>query len=400
MKEKKTPDNDPVRVLLVDDDEDAYLVIDRLFSQINGDRFNLQWTETYETALRIIEDGRHDVYLIDYFLGKRSGLDLLRKMISIGCKAPIILLTGQGSEVVAVEAMKLGIQDYLMKESLTSKDLNRSISNAIEKVSMRREIEKQQREIQTAHQEMLAQLEQARTTQKTLLPQRMPEIPGVQLTAKYAPVEQIGGDLYDVLKLGQDKLGIFLADITGHGISAALISFMVSGLFKNIAPEAESPQTALHHLNHSLYGKLPEEKYATAFYGVYEGDTHSLTFVSAGFSPGYLLRKSERMVFPLRSTGMLLGVFANSIADYQQEILPLQPGDKVFLYTDGLIESKNAFGEMFGQHRLERFLQQHTHLPIKELLEAVYAHALEYSEYSKFDDDITLIGLELEDDRK
>lgn len=121
-----------IRVLLVDDEEDDYLIIKTLLSEIEGARYDLEWMTRYDAALKAIECNEHDVYLFDYRLGERTGLELLREAISKGCNPPIILITGQGDHKVDIKAMKTGASDYLVKGEINAPLLERSIRYAIE----------------------------------------------------------------------------------------------------------------------------------------------------------------------------------------------------------------------------------------------------------------------------
>ena len=126
-------DDRPLRVLVVGDDEDDYVITRELLSQIAGRRFDLDRAASYEAALETMGRRRHDVYLLDYRLGERDGLQLLKEAIAGGCKAPIVLLTGQGDRRVDVEAMKAGATDYLVKGQIDAAVLERSIRYAVER---------------------------------------------------------------------------------------------------------------------------------------------------------------------------------------------------------------------------------------------------------------------------
>jgi PAS domain S-box-containing protein len=126
-------DDDFVKVLLVDDDEDDYVITADLLSGIPLVRFDLEWVSAYEAALEVIGRGEHDVYLVDYRLGERDGLELLQEAIKNGCNAPLILLTGQGDHEVDVQAMKAGAADFLVKGQINASLLERSIRYAIER---------------------------------------------------------------------------------------------------------------------------------------------------------------------------------------------------------------------------------------------------------------------------
>jgi signal transduction histidine kinase/HPt (histidine-containing phosphotransfer) domain-containing protein len=123
----------PIRVLLVDDDEDDYIITRDLLAEIGTKRFDLEWVTTYDAALEAIGRGEHDVYLLDYHLGSHNGLSLLREAVSNGCRAPMILLTGQGDHQVDVEAMKAGAADFMVKGRIEASTLERSIRYAIER---------------------------------------------------------------------------------------------------------------------------------------------------------------------------------------------------------------------------------------------------------------------------
>ena len=121
------------QVLLIDDSEDDYVITRDLLEDVKGVSFNLDWAPTYEDALEIINNKEHDVYFIDYYLGERTGLEILSELIQNGCKTPIIFLTGQGNHEVDLEAMKIGASDYLVKGEIDSFILERSIRYAIER---------------------------------------------------------------------------------------------------------------------------------------------------------------------------------------------------------------------------------------------------------------------------
>ncbi|MBW4546249.1 MAG: response regulator [Symplocastrum torsivum CPER-KK1] len=135
--------NDPVKVLLVDDDEDDYILTQGWFTEIEGIRFEVDWVASYEAALKAIAKNQHDVYLFDYRLGERTGLELLQEAVANGCKAPIILLTGQGDHEVDIEAMNAGAADYLEKDKLGAPLLERSIRYAIERKRAEQKISEQ-----------------------------------------------------------------------------------------------------------------------------------------------------------------------------------------------------------------------------------------------------------------
>lgn len=130
-----------LRILIVDDDEDDFVVAQSLLSQIKGQQFEVEWAASYEDGLEAIRRGQHDVYLLDFRLGARDGLQLLREAIANGSKSPMILLTGQGDHAVDVEAMRAGALDYLVKGRIDSALLERSIRYAVERGRVEKQLE-------------------------------------------------------------------------------------------------------------------------------------------------------------------------------------------------------------------------------------------------------------------
>ena len=122
-----------IRVLLVDDDEDDFIITHEVLTEIQGWRFNGEWVATYEAALEAIKAGNHDVGLVDYRLGRHTGLELLCDATEIGCNIPLILLTGQGDREIDLAAMRAGAADYLTKGQIDAAVLERSIRYAIER---------------------------------------------------------------------------------------------------------------------------------------------------------------------------------------------------------------------------------------------------------------------------
>lgn len=142
------------KVLLVDDDEDDYIVTEELLADAERSQFKLDWVETYEAALEAIEQDRHDVYLFDYRLGKDNGLELLREALKLGCQKPIVLLTGLGDHDIDWEAMKIGAEDYLVKGQIDTPLLERAILHAIERKRSEAKQAQLLRELKTVNREL------------------------------------------------------------------------------------------------------------------------------------------------------------------------------------------------------------------------------------------------------
>ena len=149
--------NSPMKLLLVDDDEDDYILTRDLLGDITGAKFQLDWAASYAAGIKAILQREHDVYFVDYRLGGKSGLDLIQEVISMGCEAPLILLTGQGGPEVDMDAMKAGAADYLVKGRIDAELLERSIRYSLER-----------RKAQLKQEQLIAELRGAMDKIKTL----------------------------------------------------------------------------------------------------------------------------------------------------------------------------------------------------------------------------------------
>jgi PAS domain S-box-containing protein len=180
-----------LRILLVEDDEDDYLLTSGLLTEIEWSRIELEWVPSYELASLAIRRGSHDLLLVDYRLGEKTGLDLLKEAIASGCRSPIILLTGQGDHEIDVEAMRIGAADYLVKGQITSAQLERSIRHAIERAhateTLRRSEERFRLLIENAY-DLLTIVEADGTVRY--------ESPSVSTVLGYAQDEIIGNNLF------------------------------------------------------------------------------------------------------------------------------------------------------------------------------------------------------------
>jgi sigma-B regulation protein RsbU (phosphoserine phosphatase) len=197
------------------------------------------------------------------------------------------------------------------------------------------------------------EMEQVGRMQRHLLPAQLPRIEGLSLGASYVTSSRAGGDYYDVLPLGDDQWGLFLADVSGHGVAAAVMVAMLHTLLHSYPEVARPAAAVLSRLNNYLVDAAPNEMFATAFYGVYDARTRSLVYVLAGHPLPRLRRGSN--VRELEKGGIPLGIVPD--LTWQEHELRLQPGDVLLLYTDGLVEGASPSGAMFGMERLDDALR-------------------------------------------
>jgi phosphoserine phosphatase RsbU/P len=232
--------------------------------------------------------------------------------------------------------------------------------------------------------------------QRSLLPQELPQIPGLQIAAQYVTSARAGGDYYDFFPLSGGQWGIVIADVSGHGTPAAVL-MAVTHAIAHARPDTQAPPEAmLRHLNEHLTAAYTRDgTFVTAFYGVYDPATRHLAYARAGHNPPRLVRGSD--VISLDDAGTLpLGIVPDQT--YPQAGVQLQPGDLLVLYTDGITEAMppahaNRPREMFGVDRLDALLLGCTSHDANQCLEAICNAVVEHSQGAPVKDDQTLVAI-------
>jgi sigma-B regulation protein RsbU (phosphoserine phosphatase) len=240
------------------------------------------------------------------------------------------------------------------------------------------------------------ELETARQIQSFILPQKTVDIKGIHLAAHYVPMASVAGDFYDFARVDEKRLGILVADVSGHGVPASLISAMVKIAFVSQLSDASNPARVLAGINQILCGKL-ESDFVTAGYLFIDTIKQNVFYAGAGHPPLLLWRGSEQKIYEFREKGIILGQFED--AQYQNIDLELKSGDRFFLYTDGIIETTNAAGIRYGKDQFKEFITSHASLPVGHFTDVFIQHISSWSgKHSEdtLDDDLTLIVADFE----
>ncbi len=232
----------------------------------------------------------------------------------------------------------------------------------------------------------------ARDVQRRLLPQRLPQLPGLQIVASSMPAQEVGGDYYDLLPLDKHRLAFIVADVAGKGTSAAFYMAELQGIFRALSPLNPDPATFLTQANQALFDMLERKTFISVVYGVFDAQKGTLALARAGHPPPILLRPHEPPC-PLRLRGLGLGLDGGPLFRQTLETctLSLQAGDRLLLYTDGLIESRNAQGEALGYNRLLQLLETHPFDSIEQLHQHLLATLASFTGRSSYEDDLTLV---------
>jgi sigma-B regulation protein RsbU (phosphoserine phosphatase) len=233
--------------------------------------------------------------------------------------------------------------------------------------------------------------------QRLVLPGSPPDWPELGWGVHFAPLDPLGGDYYDFARPAGDRLGVLIADASGHSIPAALVAVMARLAFAEVAQTTASPGEVLAAMNRLLTG-LVEERFVTAFYGVLERGSGAFTYACAGHPPPLRYAAGRREVEPLAGRGFMLGVVPG--AAYDERTVALDPGDRLCLYTDGAVECRNPAGEMFGSDRLADALAAGARRPAPALADDLAAGVRAFAGGRPVGDDLTLLVADLRGTRE
>lgn len=240
---------------------------------------------------------------------------------------------------------------------------------------------------------LLAALQVAHEIQAGFFPRRLPDVPGYELAAGSRPAGAAGGDYYDALALGPDRVGLVVADVCGHGLGPSLLMASLRALLRGLAARAPSPEALLTDLNEALYTDLvPRHRFITTAYGHLVPSAHRFHYANAGHGPVLLhVRAQPAQVCPLtedEARGCPLGI----VREPYRACTPidLAPGDLLILGSDGLVETRRR-GECFGTERLGRLLLAGRAWPVPDLLDGLFAETMAFHEQPQPNDDLTLL---------
>jgi phosphoserine phosphatase RsbU/P len=217
--------------------------------------------------------------------------------------------------------------------------------------------------------EVEQELATARRIQSSIIPHSPPDFLGLRIAVRYQPMTSVAGDFYDFLKTGESCLTILVADVSGHGVPAALVASMLKVCFAAQREQAHNPSQILAGLNRMLRGSLGGQ-YVTAACAAIDLPARVITYAGAGHPPSLLLQSNGSGVRQLAENGLFIGPFPQ--ATYSNIVAPFQRGDKLLLYTDGILEATGPDGQEYGQERLQRFLREAGHLAPAEFIDQLF----------------------------
>lgn len=239
-----------------------------------------------------------------------------------------------------------------------------------------------------------AELELAGAVQRSLLPQRPPEFPHLEIAAFSRPAQIVGGDYFDFFPFAEGRQGLAISDVAGHGMSSSLIMASLQTMLRTLTQQLTSPAELASEINRLCLHNIQFTTFITLFLGAFDPTSRQFTYCNAGHNPPLLLHRdnsAERQTAWLSPTGAAIGLTEGTT--YNERTISLSTGDLLFLYTDGLTETMDPRGEFLGADRLAALVREHDTLPSQELVNAVRRGLETFAAGAAPPDDLTMVVL-------
>lgn len=377
--------NEEKKVVLVVDDAPANI---RIVNEILRDTYQVRIATNGEKGLELANGTPGpDLILLDVVMPGMDGYEVCTHLKAGPSTRdiPVIFLTGQTETTDETRGFEVGAVDYIHKPFSPAVVAAR-VQTHLALREMRGQLERQLLAIRI-------ELETARQIQLSILPGEVPRIAGLDIAARYVPMNSVAGDFYDFLVVDENRIGVLVADVSGHGMPAALIASMLKIAFAAQSANACDPALVLSGLNQALCGKF-RGHYVTAAYALIDTERQTLRYAGAGHPPLLVRDRPSGKAREILENGFFLGYFPG--ATYSAVEIPFQAGDWVLLYTDGISEMMNWSEEQFGEARLKSFLEENPNLPAAEFADSLLDRLSLWSGRPSGqdpDDDVTLLAV-------
>jgi sigma-B regulation protein RsbU (phosphoserine phosphatase) len=381
-----------MKVLLADDDR---IAVEMLKRQLEDLGYEVVCAMDGKEAMQQFQSQPFSIVISDWMMPEMDGLELLRNIRrSASQYVYFILLTVKDRLDELVQGMEAGADDFLTKPP----DPNEL---RVRLAAGKRIIELERR-LSDSNSRMQRELQAAARIQRSLLPSKS-DFKRNRFAWKYSPCYELGGDILNVISLGQHKVAFYVLDVAGKGVSAALLSVALSRLLTT-ATNASSiirdridssehyrivePSEVLTRLNDRFCGDLVDGQFFTMMYGVLDLHTRQFTYASGGHDPALLL-SGDGSVRKLGSTGPIVGILDDQI--YEQITVDMKPRDRLLVYSDGITDAINSDGDQFGIDRLIEFVRLRSVEPVQTLLDTLVKFVEDWSNPHVIQDDVSCL---------
>lgn len=388
-------------ILVVDDDELIISSLRGLFALETG--YEVLAISQPAAAIAELERRPVDLIISDFLMPEINGVELLKKARALQPETIRILLTGFADKENAIRAInEAGLYHYLEKPWDNDLLLN-LVRNGLQQKSLRRQLTEKVREfdrllsdhsqLSDRHRSIERELEMAARVQRNLLPSELPSGAGYEYASFYRASTALGGDFYDVAGAGDSNV-ILLADVSGHGVQAALTSMLLKAIFNESVGVNSSPVELLGRMNTLLHRFLPGGMYSCATAAWVEPGDGRIRIANAGMPHPFVLRAAEQRVDQIAINGLPLGLFGEGgPASYDSREIELATGDVLLMLSDGITEARLEDGRELAEVGLAGILSEFTGLPGTAVIAALLERAEAYSTGGHFDDDVSMLAL-------
>jgi phosphoserine phosphatase RsbU/P len=374
------------KLVLVVDDAPANIQV--VHSILKND-FKIRVATSGAKALDLVKiKPQPDLILLDVEMPDMDGYEVCKILRATPefRDIPVIFLTGKTESGDETRGFEVGAVDYIHKP----------FAPAVVKARVHTHLVLREAREQLARQLLYInnELEMAREIQLSILPRETPKIKGLEIAARYIPMSSVAGDFYDFIIVDEKRLGVLVADVSGHGLAAALIASMLHAALAAQFDHASDPGRVLAGLHQALCGKF-RRHFVTAVYVFVDMEKRSMSYAGAGHPPLLLWRKSTQNASEVVENGLPLGLFPDSAYSVGQ--IPVEPGDKAVLYTDGILETESPSEQQFGVDLFKRFLESNHNLTADLFADSLLDELSSWSKHPRGqgqEDDITFLTID------
>ena len=386
-------DNSHAEILVVDDDAMSRRVLAQLLSAAG---YNCRVSNDGSEALETIHARPPSVLLLDFDMPGLNGAEVLRCLRSdedpTVAQIPAIMLTAHGSDQSEVSCLQAGADDFVTKP-VNASVLRARIETQLRLRSMRRQLERQNDELEKWRRDLERDLAAARLTQQSLIPQKPLLLPGWQIATCYHPVIQVGGDIYGWLRMKDGRVLFWIADGTGHGAAAALLTTLAKLLFHHGSMDHDSPASLMEAVDNDFRSTFGARSFMTAMCVALDPATGQAQVVGAGHPP-LLVARHGGTTESIASVAPPLGMIKRSA--FTETAIDLEPGDAFLLYTDGLLRWAKDERHRVTPEQLEKALD-HSAPSAEALLQRIVAQTTPDNSAKTAPDDVAAIAVRRED---
>jgi serine phosphatase RsbU (regulator of sigma subunit) len=379
----ETDQNHNEHILVIDDSKLNRAVIRNTLVEIN---MRVTECENGASGLEEYKTNTFDLVLVDTVMPVMDGPTFLKEIKQIPSESfiPVIFMTGNDDLNSKIMSLNIGADDFLQKP-INQKEL---VARVLSLLRLKRAHD----QLFEKNQIIQKELEAAKKVQQFIIPTNFNFIKNPLITGRYHPMENIGGDFFDCYALPNGDVGILIADVTGHGIPAALIVTMVKMTFSIYAPRYKSTSALLSKVNGEIKEMLLDNQYITAFYIIYDSRKKIIRYTNAGHTNPILYRKLSNKVTLLDTQGFFIGILDDP--QYEEKAARIDDGDRLLLYTDGVTELKNIKKEPYGEKNLAKYLLRNINLSGDEFCISLFDDLMNFCYKKKTLDDLSFLNIE------